>query len=73
MCGSWQRWTRSCIARVTSALSKSWSAMYCRGSDSDSECDASSSNCGDFGHLLHVADPPLKRRCIQVVHVVDDF
>ena len=43
------------------------------GSDSDSECDASSGNCGDFGHVLHVADPPLRRRCIQVVRVVDDF
>ena len=42
-------------------------------SDSDSECDASRGSCGDFGHVLHVADPPLKSRCIQVVHVVDDF
>ena len=39
-------------------------------SDSDSECDASS---GDFGHVLHVASPPLKRRCIQVVQAVNDF
>ena len=31
-------------------------------SDNDSECDASSDNCGDFGHVLHVADPPLRRR-----------
>ena len=42
-------------------------------SDSDSECGASSGNCGDFGHVLHVADPPLGRRSIQIVHVVDDF
>ena len=42
--------------------------------NSDSECDASSGNGGDFGHVLHVTDPPpLKRRCIQVVHAVDDF
>ena len=26
----WQSWTRSCIARMTSALPKSWSAMHCR-------------------------------------------
>ena len=26
-----------------------------------------------FGHVLHVADPPHKRRCIQVVRVEDDF
>ena len=26
-------------------------------SDSDSECDASSNNCGDFGHALHVVAP----------------
>ena len=42
-------------------------------SDSDSKCDASSGNCGDFGHVLHVADPPRKRRCIQVVRAVDVF
>ena len=42
-------------------------------SDSDSERDASSGNCGNFGHVLHVTVPPLKRRCVQVVHVVDDF
>ena len=30
--------------------------------DSASECHASSSNCGNFGHTLHVVDPPLKRR-----------
>ena len=42
-------------------------------SDSDSECDASSGNCGDSGHVLHVADPPHRRFCIQVVHVADDF
>ena len=41
--------------------------------DSNSECDASSGNFGYFGHVVHVADPPLKRRCIQVVHVVDAF
>ena len=41
-------------------------------SDSDSE-RASSGDCGDFGHVLHFADPPLKRRCIQVVHVADDL
>ena len=41
-------------------------------SDRDSECDAPSGNCGDSGHVLHVRNPPLKRRCIQVVHVTDD-
>ena len=41
--------------------------------DSNSECDAAGGNCRDFGHALHVADPPPRRCCIQVVHVVDDF
>ena len=49
-----------------------WSAMYGRGPTA-TPSDASSSGCGDFGHVLHVADPPLKRRCIQVIHAVDDF
>ena len=31
-------------------------------SDSDSERGASIRNCEDFGHVLHVANPPLKRR-----------
>ena len=39
-------------------------------SDSDSECDASGSSCGN--HALHVVGPPLSRRCIQVVHEADD-
>ena len=43
------------------------------GSDSDSECDASSGTCGGFCHVLHVADPPPGSRCIQVVHVLGDF
>ena len=42
-------------------------------SDSDSKCDASSGNCGDFGHIPYVTNSPLGRRCIQVVHVVDDL
>ena len=46
---------------------------FLSGSDNNSECDASSGHCGDSGHVLHVADHPLKRRCIQFVHVVDDF
>ena len=41
--------------------------------NSDSERDASSGSCGDFGHVLHVANPPLKRHCVQVVHVSDNF
>ena len=42
-------------------------------SDSDSECDAPCGICGDFVHVLHIADPPLRRHCIHDVHVVDDF
>ena len=42
-------------------------------SDSDSNCDASSGGCGDLGHLLHVTNSPLGRRCIQIVHVVGDL
>ena len=42
-------------------------------SDSDSECDASSGKCGDFGHAVHVVDPPLAWRCIHIIHVVTDF
>ena len=30
VCGSWQSWTRSCIARMTSALLRSWSVTNCR-------------------------------------------
>ena len=42
-------------------------------SDSDSECDAPSGYCWDLGHLLHIEDPPLRRCCIQIVHVADDL
>ena len=42
-------------------------------SNSDSECDASSGNCAELGLVLHVTDPPLKKRCIEVVLAVDDF
>ena len=73
VCGSWQSWTRSCAARIASAFAQELARDVLSRSHSDSECVASSGNCGDFGHVLHVADPPLKRRCIQVVHVVDGF
>ena len=42
-------------------------------SHGNSECDASSSNCGDVDHVLNVADPPLRRWCNQVVHEVNDL
>ena len=34
-------------------------------SGGDSECDASSGNCGDFDYVLHVADSPLGWRSIR--------
>ena len=43
------------------------------GSNSDSEGDASVANCGGFGHFPHVPNSPLRWRCIQIVHDVDDF
>ena len=59
--------TRSCIARTTSALAKSWSAMNCRGPA------ATPSVVLPTGHVMHVTKSPLRRCCTRVVHVVDDF
>ena len=42
-------------------------------SNSDSESHATVSNCGGFGHFRHVANSPLRKRCVQIIHVVDDF
>ena len=64
-------WTRSCIARMTSALAKSRSAMNW-GSHGNSECGASSGSLWR-GHVLHVSNSPLRRCYTQVVHAVDDF
>ena len=47
--------------------------MNCRDPNSNSECDATVSNCRSFGQAPHVADSPLGWRCIQIIHVVDDF
>ena len=55
-----------CLGRELARFELSWS-------NRDSERGASSGSRGDFGHVLHVANPPLKRHCIQVVHAVDDF
>ena len=63
VCGSWQSWTRSCIARMTSALPKSWSAMNCRDPTAT----------GGFGQAPHVANFPPRRCCVQVVHIVNYF
>ena len=41
--------------------------------NSSSERDAAVSDCRGFGQALDVANFPLKRCCVQVVHVVDDF
>ena len=41
--------------------------------NSDSECDATVGNCRGSGQAPHVADSPLGWRCIQMIHVVDDF
>ena len=42
-------------------------------SDSNSECDATVCNCRGLGQAPDVASFPLKRCCVQVVHVVDYF
>ena len=42
-------------------------------SDSNSECDATVCNCRVLGQAPDVANFPLKRCCVQVVHVVDYF
>ena len=42
-------------------------------SDCDSERDASSGYCGDFGHVLHVVSLPLRRCCTQLVNGVKDL
>ena len=47
--------------------------MYSRGPTATLGVTLPEGNCGDFGHPLHIADPPVKRRCVQVVHVADDF
>ena len=39
----------------------------------DSERDAVASDCRGFGQAPDVANVPLRRCCVQVVHVVDDF
>ena len=39
----------------------------------NSEYDATVSDCRGFGQAPHVADSPLGWRCIQTIHVVDDF
>ena len=41
--------------------------------DSNSECDATGVNCEGFGQAPDVANFPLRRCCVQVVHEVDDF
>ena len=64
VCGSWQSCTRSFMARMTSALAKSFSAINRRGANGDSKSNASGDGCGEFGHVLHIANPPLRRRCI---------
>ena len=56
---------------TTSALPKSWSAMFCRGPTAAPSVMLPAVT--GVGHVLHVAGPPLRRRCIQVIHVVDDF
>ena len=43
------------------------------GSHGDSECAASSSDCGDRGHFLHVVNFPFRWGCVQDCDVVDDF
>ena len=40
---------------------------------SDSERDAVVGDCIGFGQAPHVAISPLGWRCIQIVHVLDDF
>ena len=72
VCGSRQSWTRSCIARMTSALLRSWSVMNCRDPTATPSVMSNISDCRGFGQAPHVADSPLGWRCLQVVHVVSD-
>ena len=44
-----------------------------RRPDSNCECVAAGGRCGSFGQAPGLANFPLRRCCVQVVHVVDDF
>ena len=47
--------------------------MNCRDPTTTPSVMLPSGNCGDSDHDLHVVDPPFRRRCIQIVHIVDDL
>ena len=63
------RGLHSQLAVATTARNKEAAARL----DSNSECNATGGNCGSFGEAPHVANFPLRRCCVQVVHKVNDF
>ena len=69
--GSWQSWTRSCIARMTSALPKSWSAMHCRGPTATPSVMLPAIAAETLAMLC--TSWILHSGAAQVVHVVDDL
>ena len=61
------------MARLTSVLAQELVRDVLSRSNSNSKCNASLDDRGNFDHVLHVADSPLRKCCIQIVHVADDF